>query len=546
LVGLRDPALAAAVAGLRAALADAGFRDGGSFPAAADAVVVWADGPLPVGAVAAVLAAGRPVLLAGSTLDAADVDGALAEAAGLRGGGRTATHDIRVRAGVHGAPLAARVLDHGHGGLAHLGDHTHVRDRVLLVDKVGDGVEQLLGAQVGLAEHALATWRPATGVLVWTLGSVPDAVGSRGAVRLLLMALRHVLALPEPPPVRVGLLGYGAIGHEHSRAVRAVPGLELAAVCDVSPARVAAAIEHAPQARGHATPHALLTDDGVDLVVVSTPPASHAPWSLAALEAGKHVVVEKPLAISTQEADAVLRLAAERGLVATCYQNRRFDPDHVAVRAAADAGLLGTLFHVEAFVGGYAHPCNLWHSDAEVSGGAFYDWGAHVLDQLLDLVPDDVVAVSAVEHKLVWLDVTNADHARVTVSFAGGAEATFVYSDLAAALKPRWYALGTRGAVVGHWRTERVVARSDVGTLTEDVLAPADSPPLLDLYDAAGSVTRLATPGTRPHRFHAELADQIQLGLASTVTGAQSRRVLAVMEAASRSAAQGGAPVAPQ
>ncbi len=545
LVSLRDPALAGAVADLRAALAGAGLRDGGSFPAPADAVVVWADGPLSEAAVEAVLAAGRPVVLAGPTLDTADVDGALAEAAGLRGSGRTPVHDVRVRASTDGAPLAAHVLDHGHGGGAHLGDHTHVGDRVLLVDKIGDGVEQLLAARVGLAEHPVATWRPVTGVLTWALGTVPAAVTSRGAVRLLLLALRHVLAVPAPRPVRVGLLGYGAIGHEHSRAVRAVPGLELAAVCDVSPGRVEAALEHAPQARGHSTPQDLLADDGVDLVVVSTPPASHAPWSLAALEAGKHVVVEKPFAISTQEADAVLAVAAERGLVAACYQNRRFDPDHVAIRSAVDAGLLGTVFHIEAFVGGYGHPCNLWHSDAEVSGGAFYDWGAHVLDQLLDLVPDDVVAVTAVEHKLVWLDVTNADHSRVTVSFAGGAEATFVYSDLAAALKPRWYVLGTRGAVVGHWRTERVLSRSDIGTLSEDVLAPADSPPLLDLHDAAGSVTRLATPGTRPYRFHAELAEQIQLGTAPTVSGAQSRRVLAVMEAASRSAAQGGAPVVP-
>lgn len=545
-VDLRDPALAEAVGALRGTLDQAGLADAGAFPGDGDAVVVWADAPLPEATVEALLADRRPVLLGGPTLDAADPHGALAAAAGLHGAGRTAAHDIRVRAGADGAPLAGRVLDHGHDGGAHLGEHSHVADRLLVVEKAADGVRSLLTARLGLVEHPVATWRPATGVAAWTLGTGPEAVTSRGAVRLLLLTLRHLLGVPAPAPVRVGLLGYGAIGHEHSRAVRVVPGLELAAVCDVSPERVAAALAHAPDARGHTDPDALVADDDVDLLVVSTPPASHAPWALAALRAGKHVVVEKPFAITTAEADEVLALAADRGLVAACYQNRRFDPDHVAVRAAADAGLLGRVFHVEAFVGGYGHPCNLWHSDAQVSGGAFYDWGAHVLDQLLDLVPDEVVSVSAVEHKLVWLDVTNADHSRVTVSFAGGAEATFVYSDLAAALKPRWYVLGTRGAVVGHWRTERVVSRSDIGTLSEDVLAPADSPPLLDLHDAAGSVTRLATPGTRPYRFHAELADQVQLGLPATVTGAQSRRVLAVMEAATRSAAAGGAPVVPR
>ena len=280
--------------------------------------------------------------------------------------------------------------------------------------------------------------------------------------------------------------------------------------------------------------------------VVSTPPSTHALWSSRALAAGKHVVVEKPFAIRTEEADAILAEAGDRGLLAAVYQNRRFDPDHRAIRRAADAGLLGEVFHVEAFVGGYAHPCNLWHSDADVSGGAFYDWGAHVLDQILDLLPGRIEHVTAAEHKRVWLDVTNADHSRVTVRFANGAEATFVYSDVAAALKPRWYMLGTRGAIVGHWRIEKVISRTDIGTLAEDVLAPADSPPVLDLHAPDGSVTRLATPAAPAYAFHAELADRLQLGLDMSVTGEQSRRVLAVMEAAAASARDGGRPVVPR
>jgi predicted dehydrogenase len=209
------------------------------------------------------------------------------------------------------------------------------------------------------------------------------------------------------------------------------------------------------------------------------------------------------------------------------------------------SGAIGEVFHLETFVGGYGHPCNLWHSDEGVSGGAFYDWGSHVLDQILDLVPSDVVHVTAAAHKRRWHDVTNADHSRVTVRFADGTEAEFIHSDLAAALKPRWYVLGTEGAIVGTWRTERVVARTDIGTLDEDVLAPADSPPLLDLHSADGSVTRLAAPAAEPYAFHRELSERLHLGLPMTVTGAQSRRVLSVMEAARRSAEQGGIPVVP-
>jgi len=293
-------------------------------------------------------------------------------------------------------------------------------------------------------------------------------------------------------------------------------------------------------------PEALVASADVDLVVVSTPPSTHAEWALRAVRAGKHVILEKPFAIETSEADAVMTEAAAHDRLVAVYQNRRFDPDHLAVRKAVAAGALGDVFHVETFVGGYGHPCNLWHSDAGVSGGAFYDWGSHVLDQILDLLPGEIEHVTAATHKRRWFDVTNADHSRVTIRFADGVEAEFVHSDLAAALKPRWYVLGTSGAIVGSWRTEKVVSRTDIGTLAEDFLAPADSPPLLDLHAADGSVTRLATPAADPYQFHHEVAARLRFGLPMTVTAAQSRRVLSVMEAARTSACDGSRPVVPR
>lgn len=544
-VDLSDSRLARAVGSLRADLTDAGWADAGwtnDLPQG-DVVAVYIDRSLHD--VTRLLSLGRPLLLGGPTLSSADPDGALADAAGLLTAQLTPAHDVRLRATPAG-PLGTRLLDHAHAGSAHLGEHTHVSDRVLLVDKVADDVEPLLLASIGLQVHPVITWRASTKVLAVTLGSTPESLDERSTRRLLTLALRHATALPAVPPVRVGLLGYGAIGHEHSRAVQAVTGLELAAVCDTDADRVAAATAYAPSARGHTSPDALVADPDVDLVVVSTPPVSHAPWALRLLEAGKHVVVEKPFAITTAEADDVLVMAQTQGLLACVYQNRRFDPDYLALRKVVREGRIGTPFQVEAFVGGYGHPCNLWHSDDAVSGGAYYDWGGHVLDQVLDLVPEPVEHVTAATHKLRWHDVTNADHSRVTIRFTNGAEAEFVYSDLAAALKPRWYVLGTDGAVVGQWRTEKVVSRNDIGTLTEDVLAPADSPPLMRLHSSDGSLTQLATPAGELYPFHTQLADLLQLGLAMGMTGRQSRRVLGVMEAARESAMRGGTPVTPR
>jgi len=427
-----------------------------------------------------------------------------------------------------------------------VGEHDHLTDRVPLVSAVAPDVDVRLSVRVGLTEHPVLTWRESSRTAAWTLGSTAGSVADRDATRMLVAMLRMMCAVDEPAEVGVGLLGYGAIGHEHSRAVRAVSGLRLAAVCDTSDLRLQAASESAPGVATTTSADALIDRDDVDLVVVSTPPSTHAAWALRAIRAGKHVVVEKPFAIRTSEADEVLAEARASGLLAVVYQNRRFDPDHVAIRRLVRQGALGEVFSVEAFVGGYGHPCNLWHSDEGVSGGAFYDWGSHVLDQILDLMPGEVEWVSATEQKRRWFDVTNADHSRVMMRFVDGTEAEFTHSDLAAALKPRWYVLGTHGAVVGNWRSERIVARNDIGTLLEDVLAPADSPPALDHHAADGSVTRLAAPAPEPYSFHREVADHLRSGQPMTVTGEQSRRVLAVMEAASESALNGGQPVAPR
>jgi predicted dehydrogenase len=477
-------------------------------------------------------ATGTRILLAGPTLERLDPTGALVEASGVLPGRVTPEHDVRVRRGTHPTVLSPPV-----------GTHAELRDRVLLVDKVADDVEVLLEVAVGLERHPVATYRPSTGIGTWTLGADRDTPTYQ---RLLWGVLERMNERPAPPDVRVALLGYGAIGHEHTRAVAAVDGLALSLVCDRAPDRLDVARRVTPDARMTTDPEAVLADEDTDLVVISTPPNTHAAWALRALEAGKHVVIEKPFALTTTDADEVLNAAAAHDLLAVVYQNRRADPDQLALRRLVTAGTIGEVFHLEAFIGGYGHPCNYWHSDQTVSGGALYDWGAHVLDQILDLMPGPIEHVTAAEHKRAWHDVTNADHSRVTLRFAGGAEAEFVHSDLAAALKPRWYVLGTRGAVVGHWRAERVLSRSPIGTLAEDVLAPADAPPRLTLHHQDGSVTELATPPGPAYAFHQELADHLRTGLPMTVTGAQSRRVVSVLAAARESAGSGGHPARPR
>lgn len=497
----------------------------------ADVVLVL--GPPPAGLVALLqetAGRGTPVLVVGPD------PGPLADAAGLVLGRTTPLHEVRVRPG----PDAGEVCARSGGDLL-------VREAWPLVDKAADDVERVLTANVAYCEHPVATWRPATGVALLTVGSRPATYADPAWQRTVHRLVRHLAGECDPDPVRVGVLGYGAIGHEHNAAIARTEGLELAAVCDPDPLRVAAARELAPAVRGHARGEELLDDDGVDLVIVSTPPDSHAEWTLRALSAGKSVVVEKPFCLTVEEADRQVAAAAERGLTLAVYQNRRWDADYLALKRVVRSGQLGEVFHYESFLGGYGHPCNYWHSDEAVSGGAIYDWGSHFLDWVMDLFPQPVAWVSATTHKRVWHDVTNADHSRVLVHFADGVEAEFTHSDLAAALKPKFYVLGTEGGLIGDWRFERVVGRSPVGTLLEDRLGHTDSPADLRTFvpDGAGgtSETRLSVPPAPAQPFHRELADQMLSGWPMSVTPEGSRKNIALMQAATASAADGGRPV---
>jgi len=336
----------------------------------------------------------------------------------------------------------------------------------------------------------------------------------------------------EKSTIRVGLLAYGAIGHEHNQAVQNTVGLELLAVCDTNPQRVEAALQLAPQATAFGDAIEMLDSGLLDLVVISTPPNSHYQWAKESLLRGIHVVLEKPMALTVDQCDELILLASENDLMLVVYQNRRFDEDFVTMRQIIRSGQIGDVFHYDSFVGGYSRPCEFWHSNAEVSGGAIFDWGSHFIDQILNIIPDDVAHVSGQNHKRVWTHATNADHSHVTVTFSSGKQATFVHSDLAAARKPKFYVLGTEGAIVGDW--------DPVGEP-----AVADLPAILTVHRVDGSSRVAPLRPLEPHEFHRSIVEYINKGIPMEVNALQSRNVVAIMQAAEQSAMHNALPVRP-
>jgi predicted dehydrogenase/type 1 glutamine amidotransferase len=362
------------------------------------------------------------------------------------------------------------------------------------------------------------------------LGHDPSTYELEGFQKLVQRTLMFAAGREAAPPVGVGLIGYGAIAQAHAASITATPGLRLAGICDVSDERRQMAAREW-SVRTHARAEDLFDDPEVRLVVVGTPPSIHSDSVMAALRAGKHVVCEKPFALRVEEVDRMIDAAAARDLVLTVFQSRRWDPDYLALRDIVRSGRIGEAFYMESFIGGHDHPCDFWHSHEPISGGTIYDWGSHYFDWILQLFPDPVRTISAHAHKLVWHDVTNSDQVRVDLTFAGGAQASFLQSDIAAARKPKWYVLGTQGAVVGEWQAEAV---------------PADFPARVKVFrptDGGTSEEILALGRRDDNGFYTNLADHLAWDEALAVTPEQARRTVAVMEMATHSIARGGAQI---
>jgi predicted dehydrogenase/type 1 glutamine amidotransferase len=447
--------------------------------------------------------------------------------------------------------LITRIATADHYLTRRLDTSFTVCEAVYVLDSVPTDAVILLQTSWHYAKYTVAYAREfgQGRVFCTTLGSDPLTQDLPILQQLLFRAIRFAAgAETREQAKRVAMIGYGAIGFEHGSAINEIAGLEYALVCDRNPERLALARQAFPGVSTCTELEEIEEDPNIDVVIVSTPPDTHAFISRQMLRAGKHVVSEKPFCLTTAEADELIQLAQNNQRALTVYQCRRWDSDFLAIQEVLKRETIGDIFHIETFIGGYAHPCDYWHSHEPISGGVFYDWGSHYLDWILQLIPDTVVNVRGVEHKRVWHDVTNADHSSVYLRFSGGQEAEFMHSDIAAAMKPKWYILGTQGAIVGHWRLETVKTRRWSGDLIEEHLAPSEALPDLYVYtrEMSGAIheQHLMLPKAPLFAFHRNLANHLHHGEPLAVPPEQSRRNIAVMEAAKRSAEFGGEVIA--
>ncbi|MBD9478790.1 oxidoreductase [Pseudoxanthomonas sp. PXM02] len=247
-------------------------------------------------------------------------------------------------------------------------------------------------------------------------------------------------------PLNVALVGYGFVGKVfHAPLIQATPGLRLHTVVSRDAAKV-----HADWPDTAVTPdaHAAFADPAVDLVVIASPNDSHAPLAIAALNQGKHVVVDKPFTLTLQEAQDVIAASERVGRLVSVFQNRRWDADFLTVQRLIEEGALGRVAEFHSHFDRFRRVVqDRWRERGEPGGGLWYDLGPHLLDQAVHLfgLPQ---AINADIARL--RDGAQApDYFDVTLRYPGH-RAILHASALVAGNGLRFAVHGTRGSYLKH------------------------------------------------------------------------------------------------
>jgi scyllo-inositol 2-dehydrogenase (NADP+) len=264
-------------------------------------------------------------------------------------------------------------------------------------------------------------------------------------------------------------------------------------------------------------------------VVLATPNSTHCDLAIQALRAGKHVVTDKVMCLTLAECDRMIAAAEESGKMLSVFQNRRWDGDFLTLKSLIADGTLGDPRWIEMAWQGFG-AWGGWRGQAAMGGGKLYDLGAHLIDQLVLLLPQAIERVYCRMHH--DLPVTDTEsQAMVVIEFAGGATAVCDASSLAAIQKPRIHAFGTGGTFIKYG-----VDPQEAAMIAERIDDAVEDPTLYGRYSDGKAETVVPTLAGRWRSYYENIRDVLTVGAEPAVKLAEVRRAIAVLDAAFQSA----------
>jgi predicted dehydrogenase len=333
--------------------------------------------------------------------------------------------------------------------------------------------------------------------------------------------------------IGVGLIGYGFAGKTfHAPLIRAVEGLDLKAIVSSDIGKVK---KDFPGMTVFADAAQMFARDEIDLIVIATPNDSHAPLARAAFAADKHVVIDKPFTLDLGEARDLIVKAERRGRLLSVFHNRRWDSDFLAAKFGVESGVLGRVTHFESHIDRFRPEVrDRWRERRGLGAGLWYDLAPHMIDQALQLfgLPDGILANLFLQRTGAQVD----DWAHAVLLYPG-LRVILHASMIAAGGSPRFLVHGEKGSLA-----KRGIDQQEAQLL--DGMLPGASGWGVDLdrmeiWNSARECRGMPTPSGDHRKYYAGIRDALRGSAPNIVPPVQALAVMAVLEAAMVSSAEG-------
>ena len=337
---------------------------------------------------------------------------------------------------------------------------------------------------------------------------------------------------PLPTDIRVALIGYGFVGKTfHAPLIQATLGFRLAIVASRQKGIVLSGLSEVEVT----DPQTAIAHENIDLVVIASPNDSHFSLARAALQAGKHVVVDKPFTTTLAEAREITALSRAHGRLLSVFQNRRWDSDFLTVRTVIEQGLLGDVMHFESHMDRFRPQVReRWRELPGPGSGLWFDVGPHLVDQALQLfgMPQKITATLADQRAGGQTD----DWAHVLLDY-GRRKVILHCSLLAASGSPRFTIHGTRGSLIKRLPDPQE-SQLRAGMQPNDPQWGVDSD-CASFYDGEGSRREIACQRGDYGEYYRQIVTALKTGSPNPVSPEEAMNVMILLEAAARSSAQG-------
>ncbi|GAA0792014.1 Gfo/Idh/MocA family oxidoreductase [Faecalicatena orotica] len=234
--------------------------------------------------------------------------------------------------------------------------------------------------------------------------------------------------------IKFGIIGHGFMGHEHETMLTQMDGIEVTGICDIQPKQLEDVKEGIIR---YNSAEEMLANPDIQVVIIAANNNQHLDLVTKAANAKKDIICEKPVAMSVAELDEMMKAVNENGVKFTVHQQRRFDPDFRTIKEIYDQKALGDIFTIKNQLYGFNGNMHDWHVYISEGGGMLFDWGVHLLDQLLWMIDAKVTSVFATMKNVINEEVD--DFFNIQLVFENGITAEVELGTYYLKDQPKWF-----------------------------------------------------------------------------------------------------------